>query len=67
MTPKFFNPCDLHETPVVDMMRKMMVQAAVAWLVSRPDYSSSSSSWTRCTTRVKDLEEEDNELLEVDL
>ena len=57
----------------MDMMRKMMVHVAGAWLVGRPDYSSSSSSlsssssWTRCTTRVKDLEEEDNELLEVDL
>ena len=57
----------------MDMIRKMMVPAAVAWLVGRPDCSSSSSSlsssssWTRCTTRVKDLEEEDNELLEVDL
>jgi len=45
-------------------IRKMMVPAAVARLVGRPDYSSSrsnlssSSSWTRSTTRAKNLEEE---------
>jgi len=48
----------------VDMMRKMMVPAAVAWLAGRPDYSSSTSnlisnsSWTRSTTKAKNLEEE---------